>query len=530
MPRMWLYHDTVANESGLRITRDGGADDPNELAVTDWGEMLFDSLNPNQFELIETFKLEMTSFDPLPGAGQNFTLYPLGSTAGTATYRIDYVNGTYDWRDPYELIDNTQGLGYPNICFCKKYDATGWLLGNIGRRFIDSTTDSGNIYKQGEYVTYNSLMEAFNVAAVGASNFLGYTGWAMHSMGFFIDPGFPFAVDIADENPVLYAHLPLPADETAWNPVNGTPSSGDVIARITPATVKVARPGFDVDSATAEQLLIDSTKTPLKIVASGQITVNAGTASQIALPPGIVYSDKLFVDYIAWVAGDIVYHPTVYQLGGDATTWALGLRSKVISGVLHLDNPTTHNVVCRYIVFGFDDTPQTSGTSKVLFQGNDGTQDYIQIRRPGASDTPALSDVLLDSRFPYCPVLTNGFAAVSAGSPNAVVNFSNPGTKFYPYPIFTAKVRRLSDSKDFYRGPYARTLISYINLTQQAYHGQLSGDSVTARIENTSVTFVTNPAAPSTITNTGGSPPTVNNNFDFRILGVRYYILALPIL
>ncbi|QKV18709.1 hypothetical protein [Oricola thermophila] len=520
MPKMWLYHDSNANQSALRILRDGISAEPHELSVSDWGSMHFDSLNPNQFEPISIFTKEARDFGSIGDGSYRF--WPPGTNKNTAQYIVSYFP-SYQY-DAYELINNTLGYNYPNVCISKKFTSGGWLNGNIGYRYVRQASGTGGaVIFTGHYTTYGSLSKFSTV-----SNFIiGYSGVIMTTALNFADPGSPSYGEDNDQYPILYCHLPLPADNRAWNPVSGTPSPGQKIVSITPTQAKVARPGYDVDTANANQLLIDSTKTPLKVVKSGQVTISANSTETIPLPGGINYGSNLFVDYIVWRSGTPAYHPPLYEGGGSDSNWALGVQSKVNNGNLLLRNPTQYNLICRYIAFGYDDRPQTSGGSKVLFKGVADGEEYIQIKKPGSAATPNLADVLVDSRFPYCPVIAEGYVTVNASNKTRVINFSNPGGKFYPYPIWMARVYR-SVSNEYYNiGPMARKMIA-LNMSQgHQYHGQMSSDSCIAKIEDTKVTFITEPGNPSRLTWTSSDGLVVQ--YEERVVGIRYYILALPV-
>lgn len=164
----------------------------------------------------------------------------------------------------------------------------------------------------------------------------------------------------------------------------------------------------------------------------------------------------------------------------------------------------------------------------MLYKGVADGEEYIQIKKPGSAATPNLADVLVDSRFPYCPVIAEGYVSVNTSNKTRVINFSNPGGKFYPYPIWFARIyRSVGVGYTKYIGPKCKILISYKNALAQQYNGALSGDSSIAKIETNRVTFITEPGNPSSITHNNSNG--IVNHFDERVVGIRYYILALPV-
>ncbi|ERM00432.1 hypothetical protein Q644_04860 [Brucella intermedia 229E] len=93
----------------------------------------------------------------------------------------------------------------------------------------------------------------------------------------------------------------------------------------------------------------------------------------------------------------------------------------------------------RYVVFNVDDFGTSTGGNQVMFRGNDGAQDFVQIKKPGTSDPASRpNDILFDSRFPQFQIIAQGYIPVGDFSNSATygskayrLNFSNAG--FVPF-------------------------------------------------------------------------------------------------
>ena len=531
MARLALYHDAVNEVSALRVTRDN-ADAPWDLDVEDYGKFIFDSLNPDQIEVNAVFTLSRDLFPNTAYA--DWTYYPPGSDDSDADYYYWNATGGLEACQYYELTKNRYGYDYPNVGFIRKYDANGWLLGNTITTYEDQSSPGG-----GEIATGGYLDVFTSLSMVVDKDFENYAAWDIKDTGYdgwLHGSQLPFASPASSPGSNLYpvgiVHLDLPADNRPIDVPTGSEEPGQVVARASNLGFQVARPGFDIDAASGKEFLIDSSRAPLRIVVADEVTINTGATHVVELPSGISYGDELFVDYICWKMGESVLHPPAYQGGSDTRSeWQQYLKSKMVSGELNIWNPTVHNLNVRYIVFGSDENEVTSGSSKVfgVYEGSTGEDDYIQIRRPGAADPPTLKDVLLDTRFPYCPIIADGYWSVphSSGIQSHTVSFANDGS-FKPYPIAMARIRYSPVFvRHFYSGMKARLLIHYyFPGGSQTHDRKLSGDSCYAEITDTSVTFRADPTRPSYIGSNSGS---FTFDYSTRIENLRYYILALPI-
>lgn len=501
---------TQIGAGGVIVAKSAAAD-PFPPAIDDINLLSFDSRNPDQMRFLQV-QTSLRATYSFPATGTSY--HPPGSTLATATHELESFGIGGDIAN--ELTRNTLGLDYPPFSIARKRKLVSgnyWIQGIWSFQAYDQDT-------QGNAGGYTDTVVNFGS---GRARTDGYGGMTYPYLEWNVDgviSNYPH-----DQDPFVIVHTNLPADQTAIPFPAAAETPGDWRAHIGPDSVKIARPGFEVDTAVGEEMLLDSDRPLAHIIAAGETAIGANTTIDIDLPPGIDYSANVALEYVAW-EGATIRHPYYDNtpLGFKQYT----LFSRVVDNgtdppILKVWNPQSYAMNVRYVVWGYDDNAPTSGTSPILFQGNDGTVDYAQIRRPGSADPPTLRDILVDTRFPYCPIVAEGY--VSFGTPGALtvvnqtVNFANT-TGFKPLPLFLRHVNTNNLSREEYRGAAMRKLHQG-GFTAGPYNNRIGGGHCYATITDTSVTFTAEPGNPTACIR--GDPTK-----DERILGVRYYILAIP--
>lgn len=274
----------------------------------------------------------------------------------------------------------------------------------------------------------------------------------------------------------------LPGDETAIKDgIPQAPISGQHSIIINKDFVKVAKPGFDARAATATQLALDSTNRPAKIIAADDIALPAGVTEHdvgFSLPPSTL------VDVHYYVGSDIYYpaSPTDLAFGGEH--WISG-------GKLYFNNQSA----CRasFIVYAFDNTPQTVGMNDVYRQVEIDGQDVMQLLRPGASADPSFADIVLDSRWPCLQILKEGFISVGSGNLQHTINF-NGGDDVFPMVKYTTVHGAQSSSGASISKSVRQPRVAIGRLTHGgSVHIQpfQCGDSTYCRLTNSQAVFYT---------------------------------------
>lgn len=322
--------------------------------------------------------------------------------------------------------------------------------------------------------------------------------------------------------------LPMNAEPISY-PV-GSPAPGQRALLISPSIVKIAQPGFDADTATGRELIVGSDRVPAKIVAAGDVAIAANSSVDITSP--IPLTALSYVDYHAHRAGDRLTHPPALDGDGFNTNDRIDLSYEIFSNYVRLYNAENHALNVRYLLLTADASEPTTGGVKVLFKDNDGVSDYIQLKRPGSSDTaPTASDILLDSRFAYLPIVAEGYihhtefteapTHLRFGNNAKTISFANNGFKpFVKYSV----VYDSGDGMTYGQHPITKLMWTTPN---SVWNLRQSRDGTSAIITDTSVKFHMSRGNPSNIdVNEGGALVAVTNTPN--PIGIRYYIFAIP--
>jgi hypothetical protein len=328
----------------------------------------------------------------------------------------------------------------------------------------------------------------------------------------------------------------LPADQTPLQSP-GPYVANQTMVELSPTTAKVAMPGFSIGSATRRQLIIDSNRVPAKIIKTGDITIGPNSSSIVSTNPAFPLTGNVYVDYTAWISGQAKFVPSyTASVPADWSNAEIVIDYDVQTNSVRFYNVGPWSVVVRYMIIGDDDVAQSSGGGKVLETG----ADFQRILRPGSnSNNPALSDILLDTRLSYLPILAEGYEPFSNFVSNTVnpgwlgswmktVNFSNGGMK--PFPKISVKY----DDGSF-RPPHL--ILSTTGTSRFNYTVTMMKQSALCEFTDTSITFRCNPGGHGGSNVTNGKVNVYYHNwYDggyttsyAKPVGFRYYILGLPI-
>lgn len=321
----------------------------------------------------------------------------------------------------------------------------------------------------------------------------------------------------------------LPMNEAALVNPTGTPVAGQQTVIISPTIVKIARPGFDVGTATDRQLVLSSERVPAKIVRAGDVVVPGNSFVDVTSP--IPLSEYTVLDYHATRNGERLFHPPQLDGSSFGDTDKIEFEYEFFSGHVRFHNGDSHDLYVRYLLLTDDGSEQTTGGEKVLYKDNDGTQDFIQIKKPGSSDSaPSTSDILLDSRFAYLPMVAEGYihwdeftdppTTTRQGNAAKIINFTNTGFK----PFVKFSVVYDTDVAGFTKAKHPHSRLLYTS-PSTIYNMKQGREGVPARIEDTKITFHMSRENPTFIQAEGGSFSLTNGE---KPVGIRYYIFAIP--
>ncbi|RVQ76108.1 hypothetical protein [Sinorhizobium medicae] len=196
----------------------------------------------------------------------------------------------------------------------------------------------------------------------------------------------------------------LPGDSAAVDEAPALAPNGRKTIKITPSAMKIAKPGYDVETATAAQLAFDSTRVPVKVIKAADIALPAGVSSY---DTGIALPDMVALDVHFYSGSTVMYPTNPTNLDFGAEYWFDGSR-------IYFD--ATQSMRARFMLYLEDNSAPTSGNYKIWRQFNDGTQDVVQFLRPGAANPPSWADIIIDTRWPAVQILAEGYFDVAAGN------------------------------------------------------------------------------------------------------------------
>ncbi|MAZ84115.1 MAG: hypothetical protein CME90_10985 [Hoeflea sp.] len=305
----------------------------------------------------------------------------------------------------------------------------------------------------------------------------------------------------------------LPADNTPLAIAPDIPGTSGVDAIvISPTEFKVARPGYDVDTATFDELVFSAERRPAKIIAAGDVLVPAGTTYEIEC--GIDLPDTIVVEQATYNAG--ITFPFPYNLYID-DAWNFEYEISGSKVVLHNDKGINYRV--RYMVLATDAEGPTTGTNDVFRQIEVNGEGVFQILRPGAAEPPTLADIIIDSRWPSIPILKEGYIDVGVGDLTHTIDFDNPRDLF-PFVKFSV-VRAGPGGMKIATPPIVR---KRINNTGSDY-SRLGGDTTYCDLlSNTQIRFSTFRGR--MIEFRPGSGTVTNDAYP--VIGLRYFVFGIP--
>ncbi len=268
----------------------------------------------------------------------------------------------------------------------------------------------------------------------------GYTGWCIRPS----DASASFDTYLGGDKEYVNTMIwDLPCNNVPIPRPVATPIAGQIAFEASNNRIKMARPGFSIDTATGRQLIMDSDRTPIKCVMMGETPAIApGTSYFVAKPTSIDFdlSPSMVCDTICSLNGWGFAIPPVNLNAGfdEEQTFAY---YRVEAGGIRFSVTGTHSVAIRFMLYATGIQGHTTGGSAVIrkVEGQ-----YLQIKRPGSSDVaPGYNDILLDTRFAAVTVLAEGYIPASSfsaanqvhwryGNIAARINFDSQGLFVFP--------------------------------------------------------------------------------------------------
>ncbi|MBZ9984923.1 hypothetical protein LB521_27705 [Mesorhizobium sp. BR-1-1-8] len=509
----------IGNKSGtgpvVKILK-SDADDPLTIANAQHGKFLFNSeiQQTGYIRQIVRVVADFVSFPPAGGTSTspNQYLYPSGSTIANCQAIVNsWTNG-----------GNNFQLWY----FCKEYFGKTYFPMVEVRQFA-----SGDDTFSGPFVNTTTGQVTGTGQAVSLS---GYTA-GIAKAAYWNGSTWNLKDAVRVSPSALMSIYDLP-DLTDALPNNSTtPVAGQKVIGIDSSIARITLPGRTVADADPDHYILHENKIPAKVIKAGEVNVALGGTATISSV--IPLTKWTYMDFHVKRQTDTEWwQPPFYASTDEAQS--MSFNYTVSPTGITITNLANFAITIRYAICAASERGFTTGGSKILWKGNDGTQDFIQIKRPGSHDTTySLDDIMIDTRLSYMPILAQGFlnyptdfATVISGSNlfkgnrMATVSFANPSAM--PLLVKSAAIFAgsgvLQDPYDRNFDPRSVWNAHEVGVSQPSgWTGRASGASTWANIKTTSVDFYA----------AGGNPRFFvgsNESYPSTMLGLRYYIFGIP--
>lgn len=445
-----------------------------------------------------------------------------GSSSDTATHIVTKQNFVDSNRHVYRkahFVDLDYDM--PLIDLNDINYATGRFQTNRIIRSTLGVENRGNVWaitSRGSWKSgYNAILTYYSGPGSNPTNI----GFGMDFVtNFYVPDGYPYG----DRKTVTVWNLPGNntdiIDGAERDPISGQPA-----VLINSSGCKVAKPGFNVNTATRTQLAFDSSKRPPKILAADDILLPAGATTEyetgFTLPAGCV------IDAAFYSSGSsFVFYPC------DPQNEEFGAEQWISGSKVMFYNP---NGACRarFMVISPPDASPTSGTNSVLRQFTSGGENVVQFLRPGAGSDPSFGDIVLDSRWPCLQILAEGYIGVADGANQYPISIGTSG--LFPIVKFMTVHGSGSDvNGSTWTGEIRTPRVSRnaIRKIQQGVTNYITGgDTCYARVSSSEVRFFTFKGNPinQRYTSTGDVD---NDRITYAydpapIIGIRYYVMGI---
>lgn len=517
----------------VKILKNNG-DNPLTLANDAYDKYLFNSENQ---QLSHTFGNFTSTYHHTTYTADG--RYYVGGSSSTAPYVIS--------ADVYSNIKVIRTFGrldkiYPNRPFLPMPEFRSRFANaryTAGRRSLSLYRDEV-FYEEGIVVSYqfnSGLGKVQNLDEFGGGdywNLYAPTGAGISvgdwvALGVGGARGYTTTDSITSTNAIVqtFNYWNLPADSSPMPTY--TYASNQEMLRLNSSEFILTRPGYAVSGSSGpHERIIDSTIGPALCVAAGVTpAIPASSTYTITIPTGITLSSTAVVDFMIKKEGGTQYIPCHVE-AGYVHDDAFSVTYEIDGDEVIIYNNGTGSVVVTYFVFNSSDEAPSTGGNLILFRGNDGTQDFIQIKKPGTTDPASkATDILLDTRLPTLHILAEGYIPLASftdppenvntlGKVAKQINFDASGMiPFVKYTIVFPNHIMSPSCTLYYR--WGGGSPSW---------GPPTNQSALCRLSSNNAKFWLNPGNFSRLVISGGS---VDMTYDLPDpIGIRYYIFGIP--
>ncbi|BBD37010.1 hypothetical protein Amn_18900 [Aminobacter sp. Y103A] len=523
------------------------ADDPWTTSNADWQKFVFNSEQATKMAYVYDIREISYSLTKWPRGGADHTdaIYyePSGTNESTALEKIWTVRddsstgpgGTDGWQ-AHVIFPEKLGFSYTPIIEARDQTIADsrFLAANATYIPTNSLAGASCGFVQGQ-VSYTSWFRDNTELYLWGGYVINRRTFSLY--GYFANPGqtnlSPVYRVTGEAQRSLVSVLELPAGNEPLPTYAGTPTAGQKSLMISTSQVRMAYPGHDINESSHEAFIFSESRIPAKVIGSGQTWVNTGANVKIFTKRPTTVGT--YVDFIIKRPSEAQFHHPPYLPSGTSTSNRIYVNYVIEADGIRFYNTGDQQADIRYIVFADDDSPNTTGGSKVMRQANDGTVDYFQLKVPGSSDTaPNLNDIILDSRYPNIPIVDEGWLAASAftetgdgflGLYKKTVNFTNDG--FMPFVKYMC-----TWNNGGIRAPFNR-ILRVFNTTRPGgafWNNKPSGVSTNCRIFDNKLEFFHSSGNPNRLQIDNQLTGTeANPIYGETLVGIRWYLFAIPL-
>ncbi len=311
----------------------------------------------------------------------------------------------------------------------------------------------------------------------------------------------------------------LPGNNVAPDDAPILAPNGTKTIRISSSELKIAKPGYSVDTATVQQMSFDANRLPVKVIAAGDILLPAGVSYY---ETGMPLPDTVALDVHFYDSATVCYPSNPQDLDFGAEYWFDG-------SLIGFD--ATKPMRARFMLYLEDTSPPTGGSNKVLRQFTDGGQ-VVQLLRPGSADPPGWADIVIDSRWPQVQILAQGYFSVPGGN-GVITDIPFDGTGMFPMVKYLTH-HGAGDGSSLGQSnlPMSWTALwrlPFVKRLKYFYSGQAhAGESTYCELTSNNARFYTFAGNVGDYYNRGDSPGTWRTSGAYAPIGIRYYIFGIP--
>lgn len=422
MPKLG-YGLTAGTKAALRISFDNTVDLINE-PTSSMGKFQFDSLQGTSIGYVyEIFDLGYDSRFRQTGAYQgNFwffdgNVHDLNTPMSNANHYFDcgaliYWNNVSDGAQIYYFFDSWWPFGYLPIMEWRQIDPD-----------LPANTFKGAVVDYNQFQVSGSGYVMSNAGYTSTTEGVNYNLGNDHNNYLDLRDGYRLNTrtdvgDHADTFSYLCSVLQVPARDGVMPDFSTTPASGQDVLLLTPNVARLALPGRDVGDSDLNHFIFHENKIPAKIMRAGDINV-AGNGSVDLICP-LPLTPLTYMDFMIKRQSESTFWNPPY-FDSISSDKSLSFTYEVKADRISITNGTSTAITIRFMIFADSEEAHTTGGKQVLRRANDGVRDFIQIKRPGSSDTsPNLNDIIIDTRLAYVPILAQGYLPWSSGFPIAI--------------------------------------------------------------------------------------------------------------